>query len=259
MILATNKGIQIWDENVCHLLHTWAHPSDAVASSSSTSIFARGICTTITSEGTGHICFGSSSGSLYGIPILEDNKFGPTFEIKQHKAPITCLSSSYQSRRGNWAADVGCEVVSCDEDGMAVFWQASVGAGGYRVLHTIASKGVPCVSAAVRNDFAILARLDGAIQIYGIRDGKLRADIGGHSRFLSSMDLHPEKDIVVTSSEDATVNVWTLPIGGNRAENLLSVAWLNAPITGVTFCGPNNNDIAVVAYDTEEIYYYKYQ
>jgi hypothetical protein len=26
------------------------------------------------------------------------------------------------------------------------------------------------------------------------------------------MDMHPSKDIVATTSEDATINVWTLPL-----------------------------------------------
>lgn len=47
-------------------------------------------------------------------------------------------------------------------------------------------------------------------------DGKLRSEIVAHSRWLSAMDIHPKEDIIVTAAEDATVNVWQLPIGGNK-------------------------------------------
>lgn len=42
-----------------------------------------------------------------------------------------------------------------------------------------------------------------------------------------------------------------------QAELLLSVCWLHAALTGVAFCGPAGDDVAVVAYDTDEIHLYK--
>jgi hypothetical protein len=47
-------------------------------------------------------------------------------------------------------------------------------------------------------------------------DGKIRSEIVAHSRWLSAMDIHPNEDIIVTAAEDATMNVWQLPIGGNK-------------------------------------------
>jgi hypothetical protein len=42
-----------------------------------------------------------------------------------------------------------------------------------------------------------------------------------------------------------------------QAAVLLSVCWLNAILTGATFCGPDYNDVAVTAYDTEELRIWK--
>ena len=42
-----------------------------------------------------------------------------------------------------------------------------------------------------------------------------------------------------------------------QAAVLLSVCWLNAMLTGATFCGPDYNDVAVTAYDTEELRIWK--
>jgi WD40 repeat protein len=47
-------------------------------------------------------------------------------------------------------------------------------------------------------------------------DGEKRAEFTGHSRWVSAMDIHPEKDLVVTASEDCTLNVWTLPIAAHK-------------------------------------------
>lgn len=42
-----------------------------------------------------------------------------------------------------------------------------------------------------------------------------------------------------------------------QATCLLSVCWLHAMLTGVSFCGPTYSDLAVVAYDTDEVHLYK--
>jgi hypothetical protein len=45
-----------------------------------------------------------------------------------------------------------------------------------------------------------------------------------------------------------------LPIQGSC---VLSVCWLHAALTRVAFCGPTGDDLAVVAYDTDEVHIYK--
>lgn len=42
-----------------------------------------------------------------------------------------------------------------------------------------------------------------------------------------------------------------------QGECVLSVCWLSAMLTGVAFCGPTCDDVAVVAYDTDELHIYK--
>lgn len=44
----------------------------------------------------------------------------------------------------------------------------------------------------------------------------------------------------------------------SQPECLLSVCWLHAMLTGVAFCGPSADDVAVVAYDTDELHVYKH-
>ncbi len=38
---------------------------------------------------------------------------------------------------------------------------------------------------------------------------------------------------------------------------LLSVVWMQASVAGVVFCGPTLDDVAAVAYDTDELQVYK--
>lgn len=260
VVITTEAGVQVWDRNAMALLHVWVLPAQPDASTSNHSAFARGVAINVTNSGDASICFGTSSGSLYAMVLTEEGKFKAPVEFKHHSSPITAVGSAYQSRQGRWTEDLGCNVVTADESGAIAVWEGlSSGSGGYTVMHTIAAAagGAPAVSLAVRSDFVIAARLDGTVQLYGLRDGKLRADIAAHSRFLSAMDIHPTKDLIVTVAEDCTLNVWALPIGGAKGDCVLSVCWLHAALTGVAFCGPTSDDLAVVAYDTDEVHIYK--
>ncbi|GLC46400.1 WD repeat-containing protein 54 [Pleodorina starrii] len=263
LVIATDAGLQIWDKTITHLTHVCPLPSAGASEvAARNAYFARGVAINVANDGTPHIAFGTSGGAVFALALSEsDGKFGsvPVALPRHHKSPITAIGSAYQSRQGKWTEDLGCNLVTCDEEGGIAVWQAQhSGAGGFSLLTSIKPTGQPAVSVAVRRDLIVAARLDGAVQLYGLRDGLLRADLGAHSRFISAMDIHPTKDIIATVSEDCSLGVWALPIGGAKAECLLSTCWMNAMLTGVAFCGPTNDDVAVVAYDTDEVHVYKY-
>lgn len=135
-------------------------------------------------------------------------------------------------------------------------WEAATSTS-YSCAATISAAGdhgrVAATSLAVRKDLIVCARLSGVVQIFGRRDLALKAEIEAHSRWITAMDIHPTRDVIVTAAEDCTLNVWQLPLGGRRVAALLSICWITCPITGVAFCGPRRDDIAAVAYDTDEI------
>lgn len=95
---------------------------------------------------------------------------GPTINhsccLSQHKQPIVALGSSYQSRRGEWADDLGSELVSCDDQGTVCVWQAKRN-DCYECVTTIEG-GVPCCSLAVRRAFIVAAQVDGQVKLYGL-------------------------------------------------------------------------------------------
>ncbi|KAG2485514.1 hypothetical protein HYH03_015787 [Edaphochlamys debaryana] len=263
LVLATDAGIQIWDKTVTHLLHVWALPSAAAPDLAPRhGHFARGVAINVTNDGVPCICFGTSTGAVFSLGMGDDSgkfKPAPVQLPRHHTAPITCVGTAYQSRQGKWTEDLGCHLVTCDEEGGIAVWEALVAAqaAGHKLLSAVAPTGVPVVAVAVRRELVVAARLDGAVQVYGLRDGKLRADLGAASRFITAMDIHPTKDLIATVSEDCSLGVWSLPMAGAKPECLLSVCWLQAMLTGVAFCGPTNDDVAVVAYDTDEVHVYK--
>lgn len=125
-------------------------------------------------------CSGLANACMRGWALLQVSGGGggpnasPSFKsptaFKAHSCPVTAVSSPYQSRRGTWTRDLGCQLVSGDEDGGITVWEGR-SSRDYAVLHSIPSTGMPAVSLAVRGDMVVAGRLDGAVQIYGLVRG----------------------------------------------------------------------------------------
>ncbi|KAJ9517216.1 hypothetical protein QJQ45_009170 [Haematococcus lacustris] len=297
LLVCTDDGVQVWDRQVKTLLFSWAFPEperpapgappppsgQASGVGLRHALFARGAAMNIACDGSANMCFGASNGCLYvlevGTPILplspcpdllgcppslpaiclqfdESGRLrGPT-RFPHHTAPITALSSAYASRQGRWTDDLGSSLVSADEIGSLTVWEAA-SASSYKAVASLGEAKVPAVALAVRQEFVVAARLDGCIQVFSLRSKVLRAELAAHSRFLTCMDIHPTKDIIVTGAEDGSISVMTLPIGAQKTSSLLSVLWMHAPVAGVAFCGTHLDDVAAVAYDTDELQLYR--
>ncbi|WIA13891.1 hypothetical protein OEZ85_002463 [Tetradesmus obliquus] len=242
---------KVWDETGANLLYVWKLPRSEPASTQHAD-FVRGLCFTVSEAGGVLLCAGCSSGNIQVFSVAPGPVIRPTVTLSgQHSRPITCLGSSYQSRRGEWADDLGSELVSCDDQGRLCVWQIK----DEQSLQCVAAAeaGQPCCSVAVRRGFVVAARVDGCVQLYGMKDARLRSELVVASRWLSAMDIHPVKDLVATAAEDCTLGVWALPMCGQKASCLLSVCKYNERLTGAAFCGQGADSVAAVAYDVEAL------
>ncbi|MEW5306828.1 MAG: hypothetical protein WDW36_009266 [Sanguina aurantia] len=213
IVMATDAGLQVYEKGGTQLLFAWAFPapqtssasmptSPSAASSSPTTAedpsptpatFARGVTINIANDGAANILFGGSDGRLYVVQVGEDGKFSQPLGFSLDPAhltgaataglvgslPVTAMSSAFQSRRGRWAEDLGCEVVVSDEGGWLHVWQGH-SSGNYQHVRSIApdpaARGMPVVSVAVRRDFIIAGRLDGRVLVHGLRTLAPRSD-----------------------------------------------------------------------------------
>lgn len=250
VVLGTEGGVQIWDASLKHVLFVWKNP-EATKPTSAFVVFARGIGSIVAGDGSFCIAVGSSTGSVFVFQLANDGKFYLSTTLSKHKTAICAVSSSYHCSAG--ASEMpGLLLVTGDEDGSVYVWEAS-SSKDFKFKLEI-SVNSPCSSIAVRGETLIVGRLDGVVQLRNLVTGGLQYEIVAHSRFLTAMALNPKKDLLATASEDATVNVWALPSASDKAITAtLSVCWLNAPITGVAFCGPSFGEVAAVAYDIDEL------
>eukprot|EP00657_Telonema_sp_P-1_P008421 TRINITY_DN29565_c0_g1_i1.p1 TRINITY_DN29565_c0_g1~~TRINITY_DN29565_c0_g1_i1.p1 ORF type:complete len:151 (+),score=41.00 TRINITY_DN29565_c0_g1_i1:95-547(+) len=95
----------------------------------------------------------------------------------------------------------------------------------------------------------------GCIRVLNRETGIVVVEIGGHSRVINALDVHPTKDMFVTVSEDTYVNVWSLPSETNHQEiGLLLNAQIDSQqLCGVQFCCADQSSIMVSAYDSTQL------
>jgi hypothetical protein len=73
-------------------------------------------------------------------------------------------------------------------------------------------------------------------------------EISAHSRFLSTLQMHPVHPWLLSAAQDGTAAVWALPGNGAKGIGILSsVLWNNRMITGGAF-GSGKRQFMLSAY-----------
>mmetsp|Transcript_43009 Transcript_43009/g.102097 ORF Transcript_43009/g.102097 Transcript_43009/m.102097 type:complete len:240 (+) Transcript_43009:431-1150(+) len=163
---------------------------------------------------------------------------------------VTALKSCIDSSRGREASDV---VATGDESGGLCLWSHTPD-GLVKKAAVEGGEFGPVVGIALRNGRVIAGFSSGTVTVLSQDSLEPELRLFAHSRLLSGMDIHPTRDIFATVAEDCTLNVWSLPTKSSpEAGPLLSKCLPSTMLTGVAFCGPDNNDVAVSAYDHTEL------
>jgi hypothetical protein len=69
----------------------------------------------------------------------------------------------------------------------------------------------PLAALAVRDDRLVAAYACGVVRLYKLHTMTPWLELNAASRFLSSLALHPKRDVFAVGAEDGTLNVFTLP------------------------------------------------
>lgn len=99
--------------------------------------------------------------------ISQGMSIRPVVSINHSSRPVISLASAFQSRRGGWAEDMGCELVSCDDEGSIRVWQAH-SSSSYLESGVSMQAKAPCCSLAVRKGFIVAGGSDGCVRIYNL-------------------------------------------------------------------------------------------
>ncbi|CAJ1337410.1 unnamed protein product [Effrenium voratum] len=77
-------------------------------------------------------------------------------------------------------------------------------------LHQSTAPGVLCVDVHKADaNRVVTGGVDSQVVLFNAQKGKLAQKMVGHSKKVTSVKLHPDKDVILSASQDATAKVWT--------------------------------------------------
>jgi len=207
----------------------------------------------IATDGESKIYIGCVDGSIL-VYTLNGNKLSLLQTLSEHKDAICDLTSSSNHDHSILVRKPSSRLCSSDQKGNIVVWDIGSSSGA-RKLHLFPGEGSACNTLAISSPLGVAGYASGHLRIYDIERGEIQAEITAHTRAINAIDIHPTEGLVVSTSEDTVVNLFTLPTSAhnNHIEPVMSTSINNAMICGVQFCGDNKALIAVVAYDSPHI------
>ena len=194
----------------------------------------------ISNEKGDFICVGTSTGSIHVFSVT-NQEVRHDCCLDAHECAITALASEVGGPK---------TLASADQSGKIVTWASPV----FEKESVFAGEGNTVTGLAFKDDVIIATLASGTIRLLNARTAVPIAEIGGHSRVINAIDVHPVLDMFVTAGEDTFVNVWTLPneATGQEISVTLNAKVDNAFLTGVRFCGPNMECIVATSYDLDQ-------
>lgn len=226
IVTTSTAGVVIWDATLTDLLYE-VPVTPAGSSQFEGEAFCQGVCMCCIAD-TFHICIGTSTGSMHLFSLSEPKSIAQAAVVDGDGVPVLAL----ECLAG--AADSFC--VSSG-DGQVSLYTAALDC---MIFQKSVSMSAPVILLASTRQKILCGSIEGDISI--LEQGTLTVvmEIAAHSRFLSTMELHPSAPLLLTAAQDGTATVWDLEeLYENKVKVRHSCLWNNAMITGGTF-GPKD-------------------
>eukprot|EP00455_Lapot_gusevi_P043654 TRINITY_DN533_c0_g1_i10.p1 TRINITY_DN533_c0_g1~~TRINITY_DN533_c0_g1_i10.p1 ORF type:complete len:279 (+),score=51.99 TRINITY_DN533_c0_g1_i10:156-992(+) len=219
VVITTTGIVQVFDETVSRLLHTYRHPDAHVG--------LKGV----SSDGDSRIFIGTSHGNVLVLTVTPD-ALVMTQTVCEQKTNISDVAANTQT------------VAVADMDGHIILLDPS----NLQVTHIFpASIPDPCLTVSLVGQYLLAGYLSGKIRIFDISNPHLKVEIDAHSRPIYALHVHPHKPVFATGGEDTVVNVWSLPDADGKVALLYSSEVKDTLICGLQFAHNTENTVLCVA------------
>ncbi len=165
VVLATTRGLQVWDISMDQLLFQWDVPTEAQAQATTSALFCRGIALAESEDNTCLLCVGSNTGKIHTFTAGSAAQIDHDYDLCHHTWPIAALASGHTS--STTTNNTGSHLASCDDNGAITVFQAK-SAGNFEAKHEWEGHGVPCIAVAIKNSTLIAAFCDGSVRLYSL-------------------------------------------------------------------------------------------
>lgn len=248
LVVTSNQGVHIYNASslvqICeHLPESPAKESTKSAASPSPpeeDFFFRGIAGFISRP---FLLVGSSLGEVL-LFHHKGSRIGIEDRLTPHRNPITCLATST------------LYLASADDFGGVKVHDLTT----REVLMSYASSGAGCAALIIRGEMVVAGFVNGVIRIYYVLMDGVKIEIAAHARAVTSLDIHPFDNLMVSGGEDCYINIWEIEQSKNRdarqpcrASLVQSVQLEDSVVTGCAFAKGGSSAIAVASYDSKSI------
>uniref|UniRef100_A0A0R3RL26 WD_REPEATS_REGION domain-containing protein n=1 Tax=Elaeophora elaphi TaxID=1147741 RepID=A0A0R3RL26_9BILA len=220
LVIATSKGIMIYDVKTCKLL-IWNEMND------------------VRSFHLSPWLSGSYSGELLIFRCSGENSVTFKRSVQEHDFAIADVATCYFD-------DLTC---SCDASGNIAVW-----AKNFRSAQKKFSTGheVNCINVLRKQ--VIIGTFAGQLLFYSTLDGQLMAEVNAHIRQINAIAVAPK------ISDDTMIRLWKLHTckpEAYRVEWLYNKRVENMPLVGAQFINGRGSGFIVAAYDYSKLLYYQ--
>ncbi|XP_067006712.2 WD repeat-containing protein 54 [Anabrus simplex] len=235
LLVTSSLGFQVFDDmgRNCWFTHACLDSTEKAGK------FARGIALI----GDGTVCVGNNSGTIRVFHISEDfSEFKLVDQLPVHQKCITDLASNQHDL-----------LASADDSGTIVLYDVG---NDTRCLAAIQSFGFPCTCLQIWKSFILAAYGSGHIRMFEAKFGSILCEVSAHARWITALDLAPDKGVLLSVSEDSCAKVWGIDKEERRLVHKFSVPCDNGMLMGGRFLNSSGTEFCVTAFDSNEVFCY---
>ena len=183
-------GAQIWTPDGSNMLHFVEPSSFRSDKDIESNTYLQG------ATSYNNLIFIGDSSGMITVLLHENGNFKTINEILTSGFAITCMGVSQPA------------FVACNEIGQVFCFENS---RKFNLLSKFNGSNFSAVSVCVKNNLVFVAFSNGNISLFRLSSEtygshEILADISAHSRCINALSLHPNKNILVSGSEDGMIN-----------------------------------------------------
>ncbi|PIK37781.1 putative WD repeat-containing protein 54 isoform X2 [Apostichopus japonicus] len=232
LVLCSQQGVQMFESDGSVMVFWYALPA---AESTQGLLFTRGIAVLPDNL----IAIGTHYGGIlvFRVPSQGTN-VTLCQTLKCHDYPITAIATE------------GAVMASADDSGGITVWEAVQDQIG-RVAK-VNGGGSSCTSLVVYKQMVIAGYGSGHIRIFDAFKATMMVEVCAHARWIHAIDLAPDSGLLVSTSEDTFVRVWSILKKQDDVHIQLehTEKIQDTQLTGVQFLDPNGQSFSVSGYDS---------
>jgi WD40 repeat protein len=205
--------------------------------------FVRGIAAC---PATDHICVGTSNGNIFAFSVA-----GESIELARTMPPHGTDKGACTS-----SIDTSGDYVAVASDSGSLLVMNATEAYDEVMFFSFSA---PCTCVAASPDFVVAGYATGMLRVLRLDTRAIYAEIGGHSRCVMALDMHPEMRRFASVGLDSVITVWDLPspahIDEEEAEVRVAFTDLarDATFVGVQFSRNGTADLIATCYDQRQV------